>query len=99
MRAGGHLLIEPTDCRSFLLAPPIGSSIPKSIQGVLPMWFQKSLIQICLVSGLCFAMPFSLLADFQYTETTKITGGSLVSMMKFAGAFSKEARQATDPGT
>src|SRR3984893_12811014 len=63
------------------------------------MWFQKSLIQICLVSGLCFTMPFSLLADFQYTETTKITGGSLVSMMKFAGAFSKEARQATDPVT
>ena len=63
------------------------------------MYFQKSLVQACLISGLCFAMPFSLLADFQYTETTKITGGSIVGMMKFAGALSKEARQATDPIT
>jgi hypothetical protein len=63
------------------------------------MFFQKSLMQTCLVSGLCLAMPGSLLADFQYTETTKITGGSIVSMMKFAGALSKEARQATDPIT
>ncbi len=63
------------------------------------MCFQNSLSHTCLVAGLCLAMPFSLLADFQYTETTRITGGSLVSMMKFAGALSKEARQATDPVT
>jgi hypothetical protein len=36
-------------------------------------------------------------ADFTYQETTQITGGSVVSMMKFAGAFSKQARQAGDP--
>jgi hypothetical protein len=36
-------------------------------------------------------------ADFTYQETTQITGGSIVSMMKFAGAFSKQARQAGDP--
>ncbi len=36
-------------------------------------------------------------ADFTYQETTQITGGSIVSMMKFAGAFSKQARQASDP--
>lgn len=36
-------------------------------------------------------------ADFTYQETTQITGGSVVSMMKFAGAFSKQARQASDP--
>jgi hypothetical protein len=36
-------------------------------------------------------------ADFTYQETTQITGGSVVSMMKFAGAFSKQARQAADP--
>lgn len=63
------------------------------------MCFHKSLNRLCLVTGLCFAMPLSLFADFQYTETTKITGGSIVSMMKFAGALSKEARQATDPVT
>lgn len=36
-------------------------------------------------------------ADFTYQETTQITGGSIVSMMKMAGAFSKQARQAGDP--
>jgi hypothetical protein len=36
-------------------------------------------------------------ADFTYTETTQITGGSIVAMMKMAGAFSKQARQAGEP--
>jgi hypothetical protein len=36
-------------------------------------------------------------ADFTYQESTQITGGSVVSMMKFAGAFSKQARQVGDP--
>ena len=36
-------------------------------------------------------------ADFTYQETTRMTGGSLMSMMKFAGAFSKSARQSTEP--
>jgi hypothetical protein len=36
-------------------------------------------------------------ADFTYQETTQITGGSVVSMMKMAGTFSKTARQAGDP--
>lgn len=36
-------------------------------------------------------------ADFTYQESTQVTGGSVVSMMKLAGAFSKQARQATDP--
>ncbi len=36
-------------------------------------------------------------ADFTYEETSKITGGAIVSLMKFAGAFSKDARRATDP--
>jgi hypothetical protein len=36
-------------------------------------------------------------ADFTYEESTQITGGSVVSMMKFAGAFSKQARQANEP--
>lgn len=36
-------------------------------------------------------------ADFKYTETTQITGGSLQSLTKFAGVFSKQARQATKP--
>jgi len=36
-------------------------------------------------------------ADFTYQETTQVTGGSVVGMMKVAGAFSKQARQANDP--
>src|SRR5271165_2240595 len=38
-------------------------------------------------------------ADFTYEETSKITGGAIVGLMKFAGAFSKDARRATDPIT
>lgn len=43
------------------------------------------------------AIPAPLFADFHYEEKTQITGGSLVSMMKMMGTFSKQARQATDP--
>lgn len=49
--------------------------------------------------ALSLLLPLPTLADFRYEETTKITGGSLVSMAKFAGAFSKSARQITDPVT
>jgi hypothetical protein len=36
-------------------------------------------------------------ADVSYQETTEITGGSLQSMVKLAGAFSSQARQANAP--
>lgn len=36
-------------------------------------------------------------ADFTYEETSKVTGGAIVSLMKFAGAFSKDARRINDP--
>lgn len=36
-------------------------------------------------------------ADFTYTETTQITGGSIMRIMKVAGTFSKTARQAGEP--
>jgi hypothetical protein len=42
--------------------------------------------------GVCFA-------DFQYSQTTKITGGAMVGMAKALGVFSKNARQMTDPQT
>lgn len=35
----------------------------------------------------------SVFADFTYEQTTKITGGMMAGMMKFAGAFSKQARE------
>lgn len=36
-------------------------------------------------------------SDFTYQETTQLTGGSLLKMMKTVGVFSKEARHAGDP--
>jgi hypothetical protein len=48
---------------------------------------------------LCSLLTTSSLADFRYDETTQITGGSVVGMMKFAGAFSKDAKKAMDPVT
>lgn len=50
-----------------------------------------------LAMGLCMITPLSSFADFKYTETTQLTGGSILSMAKFAGAFSHSARSATDP--
>lgn len=38
-----------------------------------------------------------LYADFTYEQTTRITGGAMVGMMKMAGAFSKDAHKALDP--
>jgi hypothetical protein len=35
--------------------------------------------------------------DFKYTDTAKITGGSLKGVMKFAGIFGKQASQALKP--
>lgn len=53
----------------------------------------RALLCAVLVSSSCL----STRADFTYTETTQVTGGSLVSMMKMAGAFSKTARQFGQP--
>jgi hypothetical protein len=47
---------------------------------------------ICAV-GVAVLSAASLLADFQYQETTRITGGALAGMMKFAGAFSKRVNE------
>lgn len=56
-----------------------------------------SKMQMIVVAGVCLAAPLPALADVTYQETTTITGGSMLSMMKFAGALSKQARQATEP--
>ena len=49
------------------------------------------------VLGLSLMFPMAALADFQYQETTQITGGSLLNMMKFAGHFSREAKEIGQP--
>jgi hypothetical protein len=54
-------------------------------------------LNLLLACTLAAASSAPALADFTYQETTQITGGSLMSMMKLAGSISKQARQATDP--
>jgi hypothetical protein len=56
-------------------------------------------IAYILVSVLLFSLTTPCFADFQYTETTKITGGAAVGAMKFVGVFSKDARQMTQGTT
>jgi hypothetical protein len=36
-------------------------------------------------------------ADFSYQQTTQVTGGSMLQMMKMAGAFSSQARKIGEP--
>jgi hypothetical protein len=38
-------------------------------------------------------------ADFKYSETTKITGGAMMSAVKMVGVFSKDSRKAMEPTT
>jgi hypothetical protein len=51
-----------------------------------------------LAGSMLLLQPFAY-ADVSYQETTEITGGSLQSMLKFAGAFSSQAKQANAPMT
>src|SRR4051794_23238621 len=53
--------------------------------------------KIAKLAGITTLAASTLLADFTYQETTKITGGMLISAMKVAGVFSKQARQAGEP--
>jgi hypothetical protein len=59
----------------------------------------KRAISCVLASLLLFSLSTSCFADFQYTETSKITGGAAAGAMKFVGVFSKDARQATQGAT
>ena len=49
------------------------------------------------IAGIMTVAASTMLADFSYQETTKITGGSLIAALKMAGVFSKQARQAGEP--
>ena len=49
------------------------------------------------VLAVALALPTSLFADYSYQETTQITGGSIVGIMKMASVFSSQARKAGDP--
>src|SRR5712692_1798700 len=45
------------------------------------------------IAGIVTLTAMPLLADFSYQETSTITGGVMMSMMKIAGVFSKQARE------
>lgn len=45
------------------------------------------------VMGFAAIFAGTACADFSYEQTSKITGGMMAGMMKFAGAFSKQARE------
>jgi hypothetical protein len=45
------------------------------------------------MAGIMTLAGSSLLADFTYQETSTITGGMMMSMMRVAGVFSKQARE------
>ena len=53
----------------------------------IPVWL---VVVVLCASTLSFA-------DFKYSETSKITGGAIQGAMKFAGVFSKQAREANKP--
>ena len=51
-----------------------------------------------VLMSLVFVLPTALYAgDYTYQQTTQITGGSLLRMMKTVGVFSSQARHMGDP--
>ncbi len=56
-------------------------------------------LRSCAVLTVCLGVAPALLADFTYHETTKITGGAIVGMMKMASMFSSQARKVGEPVT
>jgi len=59
----------------------------------------RKTLSSALIAVLVLSLSSECFADFQYTETSKITGGAAAGAMKFAGVFSKDARQATQGTT
>jgi hypothetical protein len=53
---------------------------------------------LALLAGSLLLQPFAF-ADVSYQETTRVTGGSMMGMVKMAGAFSSQAKQALAPTT
>ncbi len=49
--------------------------------------------RVVTIAGIMTLAVSGLLADFTYQETSTITGGMMMSMMRVAGVFSKQARE------
>src|SRR5580704_8697935 len=56
-----------------------------------PSWAGEpmKILQVSLASFLILASTLPARADFKYTETSQMTGGSMLSMMKFASKFAR----------
>jgi len=53
----------------------------------------KKAISGAIALALTFSLSTPCFGDFQYRETSKMTGGAAMGAMKMAGIFSKDARQ------
>ncbi|MEO6965153.1 MAG: hypothetical protein ABI076_04550 [Acidobacteriaceae bacterium] len=62
------------------------------------MNYLKPTLYAVMFSSFLVFQPFAK-ADVSYQETTQITGGSMVGMLKMASAFSSQAKQASAPTT
>lgn len=62
------------------------------------MNYSKPFLYTAMFSS-CLLLQPSVKADVSYQETTQVTGGSLQGMLKLAGAFSSQAKQANTPVT
>src|SRR5690348_2786227 len=49
--------------------------------------------KLAALAGVAALVTSPLLADFSYQETSTITGGAMLSMLKVVGVFSKQARE------
>src|SRR5437764_577675 len=49
--------------------------------------------KLAALAGVAALAASPLLADFSYQETSTITGGAMLSMLKVVGVFSKQARE------
>src|SRR3954470_5308835 len=91
-RTGGAVYLN-------LFADASGSLAAKPFVAILteasPMRVFLSRASITL--ALTLASSPVLLADYTYQETTQLTGGSLLNMMKMVGHFSSQARKAGEP--
>jgi len=53
--------------------------------------------RVSITLALTLATSPVLLADYTYQETTQLTGGTMLNMMKMVGHFSSQARKAGEP--
>src|SRR5882762_9875529 len=69
------------------------SMIPAPTDHCTARVYDKNMVHKLRSFFMLVCLPAGLLADFSYEQTTKMTGGAMMGMMKIAGAFSKQVRE------